>query len=77
MTWRVANYVSDSRPQAALDLLADFESLIKRLSEFPGLGQPDSRLGNDERRTVLRGRWVVVYKIRTNKVIVLRIRNSL
>ncbi|TDB57309.1 MULTISPECIES: type II toxin-antitoxin system RelE/ParE family toxin [Photorhabdus] len=67
----IFDYISQNNPNAALELDADFDTKIELVAQQPKLYRPGRVRGT--REIVVRPNYVIVYRIDSGTVVVLRV----
>jgi plasmid stabilization system protein ParE len=71
----IAEYISKKDITASQKMVARIFTKVETLSEFPKRGRKVPEIKREEIREVFLGEYRIIYRVETNEVIVLTIRN--
>lgn len=72
----IAEHVSQSRPQAAEDLVRAIFGSVRRLKQFPLSGRRVPESGRTDLREVIHGNYRVIYRVEPKQLVVLTGRHA-
>lgn len=71
----IFEYISKNNSQAAQKMVSRIFKKVETLSEYPERGRKVPEVKREEIREVFLGEYRIIYRVESNKVIVLTIRN--